>query len=196
MTDHKRRGLGRGIALLAIVAMGAMAVTPAFSAAKLTKAKVKTIAQKQAKKILSQEIDDKGNPIFIQETELDRFEVRMTAGQADQVLKAAGGLSVKGQCTESGGNKTARAVVETTEANSTYASYFYGTEDDFDPADPSSPIIWSQATSTGATQSTSYQGLGHARTPSGSTLQGVVDAYAELGGQDCLFVGWFLTPAA
>lgn len=185
--------LGRGLAVLAVLLLAVAVVSPAFSAH--SNAHVKKIAKKVAMKLLKTQIPAQGGPVFIEETELVRFgPVKMSAGATDVTLGTFGPFTIKGNCTDSAGNKIARAIITTTEANSAFGSYQSGDEDDFDPTDTA--IYWNEATSSGTSTDTYGIGTGHAEAPSGTTLDGSVNAVAELGGVDCTFFGYFLPTTA
>jgi hypothetical protein len=179
--------LGRALAVLAVVSLAAMAVSPAFSAANFTKAKVKRVAQK----VLRNGIDDVGNPIFVEEAgEFVRFgPVKMSVGQPDVPLFSLGPFTIEGACFESGGDTHAVATITTVEENSTFGSVQFPSGVEFDPSD--GPLFWAHAISNGAEAGTSSMGSGHAESPSGTALDGSVNAIAELGGQDCTFYGWY-----
>ena len=105
MSQRSQSGFSRGIAVLAIVAMGALAVTPAFSAAGVTKKKAKKIAKKQATAVLQARIDDFGDPIFIEEDEVVRFAGTASLGTTDQTIATIGpsSFTLLLTCEDSGG---------------------------------------------------------------------------------------------
>ncbi|MDQ4005645.1 MAG: hypothetical protein M3135_05005 [Actinomycetota bacterium] len=176
--------IGRALAVLAVVAIGTMAVTPAFSAFKATKKKIKSIAQKQVRTI--------GGELFLEEgTELTRFVQKMVAGQADATLFTDGPFTVKGTCADDGGGgRTAQAVITTSEENSAFDTNGATNETDFDPNDSNAPISW--ISTSGGPETDTDSGAGHAESPSGTYLTGEITAAVEIGGQDCVFHGWYL----
>ena len=195
MTDRNRgSGFGRAIAVLAIVALGVMVAAPAFSA-KLTKSKVKTIAQKQALKVLKQQLDDQGNPIFIEEgKEVVLIPVTQRSTVGSTTLATVGPLTFKGIENNPGGTDLECGVtVSTTEDNSVL--YTYATnEDDFDAAD--GDITW-VFNDTGAAPDPSaanqalynYDGRGFVATPTGVAVDGSFAVAANFDGAHCTFFG-------
>jgi hypothetical protein len=185
MTD-RRKGLLRGVGVLAALLLAAGAISPAFSATTLTKAKVKKIATK----VLKNKIDDFGNPLFIQETELDRFgPATASKGDAEKTIATFGPFSLSLLCTDAAGNARVQVQIATSAANSTYDSDD-GDEDVFDPADVDEDI--DDNTAAGTTQE-SYDDDAEfwAGGPGGSpAYHGWVATATNYGGGDCYARGW------
>jgi hypothetical protein len=192
-----RSRLGRGLAILAIAALAVAVVSPAFSAAPITKAKVKKIATK----VLKNKIDDFGNPLFVQETELDRFgPVNLSVG-GTQTLGTWGPFSLVAECSDSVADADldvlGEVFVRTTEANSVYASLW--DSNDFGPGD--NDELWAENQGPfdidpgDAPISGSYDETSYAAAPSGAHIWGVVNASTNLGGAHCTFTGFTLSVA-
>jgi hypothetical protein len=185
--------LGRGLAILAVAALAVAVVSPAFSAAPLTKAKVKKIATK----VLKNKIDEFGNPIFIQETEFRRFgPIEMQNGAPDVTVGTFGPFTLTARCALSGANLQGSLFIATSEADSTFFSPFWGEEGDFDPTD--TDVFWLQDTGTppgGAAGIHFGGGQMHAAAPSGTSLQGMATLATNFSGSHCVFWGTVTTVA-
>jgi len=188
--NETRKGLLRGLGILTAVLLAAGAISPAFSAAPLTKGKVRKIAKKVAKKQINALVP----PMTIQETELVRWgPVTMNIGQADQVIGAFGPFTLSASCDQPGGAGTperARVLIDTSEDNSAFDSND-DAEDDFDAADP--PEEWAELTAlTENVQDITSEddGDAHAAAPSGTVIRGVGNTLiTSFAGFDCWFAG-------
>ena len=193
-----RSRIGRAVAILAVAALAVAVVSPAFSAAPVTKAKVK----KLAKKAVKQNIDDFGNPIFIEETELVRWgPVTMNVAEADKPIGTFGPFSLTAHCADDGaGNIDAEVLLTTTEAHSAFQSDD-DSDDDFNPGDPDNPAYWARDTGGiivgGPPEINSENDEdAHAIAPSGFSIAAGQSAIGtNFGGFDCWFTGAILVVA-
>jgi hypothetical protein len=97
-----RSRLGRGLALLALAALAVAVVSPAFSAAPLTKAKVKKIARKEAKKQIE--------ALAVTKTDYVIFKETLTFGQ-EKTLTTNGPLTLVARCTRAATDEAAVFVL-------------------------------------------------------------------------------------
>jgi hypothetical protein len=183
-----RSRLGRGLAILAVAALAVAVVSPAFSAAPLTKAKVKKIAKKQVKKV--------GPGLFIEEDELDRFPVvTVNTGAADQILFTKGPFTAIARCNLDGGDVRGQVYIQTSEGGSLFHSYDQDEETPFDPAD--GLVLWYEHTGNppgGAPDGddSEHDSGASAYAPSGVTFSAIVRVLTNYGGSHCRFDGWLL----
>ncbi len=187
-----RSRIGRAVAILAIAALAVAVVSPAFSAAPVTKAKVK----KLAKKAVKQNIDDFGNPIFIEEAELVRFGPVMLNVPGTAAIGTFGPFTLTASCQDDGGgNIKVLVLITTSEDNSTYESND-DNEDDFDVADNPNPEWWAEDTGgiivAGPQQTNSEEDEGHASSPSGTNIDGRTTINTNFGGFDCSIAGYVI----
>jgi hypothetical protein len=188
-----RTGMLRGVGILAALMLAAGAISPAFSAAPLTKAKAKKIATK----VLKQKIDDVGNPIFIEEAELVRFGPVTLNVPGTAAIGTFGPFTLTADCADDGGgNVLAQVLLTTTEAHSAFESdddY----DDDFNPGDPDNPAIWAGG-ETGNAIDGGAQTLGNeedgeaiAVAPSGFSIAGASSGAitTNFAGFDCWITG-------
>lgn len=89
-----RSRVGRGLAIMAIAALAVAVVSPAFSAAPLTKAKVKKIANKvvKAKALLKKDASQ------FEPSRTDEYFAFVITGDGEQVVASAGAVSVVARC--------------------------------------------------------------------------------------------------
>jgi hypothetical protein len=100
-----RSRLGRGLAILAVAALAVAVVSPAFSAAPLTKAKVKKIARKEAKKQIE--------ALAVTKTDYVIFKETLTFGQ-EKTLTTNGPLTLVARCTTGAQDEIAIVVRSST----------------------------------------------------------------------------------
>jgi hypothetical protein len=93
-----RSRLGRGLAVLALAALAVAVVSPAFSAAPLTKAKVKKIARKEAKKQINALVPDMISDLAVLKSNYVIFKETLTFGQ-EKTLTTNGPLTLVARCT-------------------------------------------------------------------------------------------------
>jgi hypothetical protein len=93
-----RSRLGRGLAVLALAALAVAVVSPAFSAAPLTKAKVKKIARKEAKKQINALVPDMISDLAVLKSNYVIFKETLTFGQ-EKTLATNGPLTLVARCT-------------------------------------------------------------------------------------------------
>ena len=199
MSDRKRRGLGRGIAVLAIVAMGAMAVTPALSAFKPTRAKIKKIARNvartQATDVLKSQIGPVGNPLFIQETELIRYgPVKLNMSDAQVTIGTFGPFTLKAECLDQPSEGThiqPRVSVTTAEPDSMVNAAYGGSNHDLDPGGEANWWMTGTADSPGEPPELETYGDNESVivAPSGAYLVGITEIATNFAGSDCWIRG-------
>ena len=196
MTESTSRSrMGRGVAVLAIVALGALAISPAYSAFNPTKGKIKKIAQKQVKKV--------GRDLFIEEAELVRYgPVTVNLGASQQVA-SIGPFTFTAACeiaddADPGTDPdplNAVQYIDTSEDNSAFNSDD-DSEDDFDAADPAEE--WAEdagnepETGDPVDVSDDDDGIMHAYSPSGTAIEGQAMALSNHATDTCTFWGSFL----
>ncbi len=198
-----RKGLLRGVGILAAVLLAAGAISPAFSAAPVTKGKVKKIAKKQVKKV--------GIPLFIEEqTELYRYGPLTLNPGGSAAVAAFGPFSFTASClvlddAMAGTDPDpldAEVLIDTSEDNAAFDSND-DEEDDFDAADP--PEEWAQEAGNDPdvlneqTVDSENDEDAHALTQGGGTAitGGTMIRVGSAGDADsgCTFSGWFLVEA-
>jgi hypothetical protein len=188
-----RSRFGRGLAILAVAALAVAVVSPAFSAAPLTKAKVKKIAKKQINKLVP--------GIAIEETELHRFGlITMNIGDAAQTVGTLGPFTLTATCTDGDPaadvDISAQLEITTTEDNSIAASDD-DNDNDFDSGDAA--VIWAggdfENTPGGVVDYWSEESEGHAASPSGIALDGRSAVYFNFAGAHCAFAGYLIQTA-
>ncbi len=198
-----RKGLLRGVGILAALLLAAGAISPAFSAAPVTKAKVKKLAAKQVKKV--------GIPLFIEEqTELYRYGPLTLNPGGTAPVAAFGPFSFTASClvlddAMAGTDPDpldAEVLIDTSEDNAAFNSDD-DEEDDFDAADP--PEEWAQETGNDPDVLNEQDINGeddedaHALTQNGGTAitGGTMIRVGSAGDADsgCTFSGWFLVEA-
>lgn len=184
-----RKGLLRGVGILAALLLAAGVISPAFSAAPLTKGKVKKIAKKQVKKV--------GPGLFIEETEFDRLgPITMNTGDPDQTLFTFGPFTATVRCDLDAGNVRAGVRIQTSEIGSYFSSYDEGDEEPFDPADGA--ILWIENTGDvpgGLTEGVDreHNSPAIALSPSGVSFSAMVrNIINPPGGSHCLFDGYVI----
>jgi hypothetical protein len=160
MTD-RRKGLLRGVGVLAALLLAAGAISPAFSATTLTRAKVKKIARKQINKLVPGMIAAADN---VKETKY----FTLTDG-GSRVLITHGPFTVTADCDlDAAGQDIARILISTTQDNSSFDAS--DELDDFDVATPADERDWgSQVNVTADTLEVEDQ-TGVAIAPDGTTL--------------------------
>jgi hypothetical protein len=197
-----RKGLLRGVGILAALLLAAGAISPAFSAAPLTKAKVKKLAGKQVKKL--------GPELFIEEqTELFRYGPLTLNPGGSSPVAAFGPFSFTANCAVDddamAGNDPdpldADVLIDTSEDNASFDSDD-DSEDDFDAADPAEE--WAQETGNDP-DSLNEQDINveddedaHALSASGTALTGGTTIRVGSAGDadsGCTFAGWFIVEA-
>jgi hypothetical protein len=143
-----RSRLGRGLAILAVAALAVAVVSPAFSAATLTKAKVKQIARKQATKVFNTKstglqakctdgtvlawalVDELPGPVFSTEQVIRSFNCM--GGPIEVRFTGFYQVRVPGITTPSiQANESLAASVTVAEDTDNYASYLALGGDDF-----------------------------------------------------------------
>ena len=187
-----RKGVLRGVGVLAAVLLAAGVISPAFSAAPLTKGKVKKIAKKQAIKQINALVPG----IAIEETELVRFSGTANVGDAEKDLATIGpsSFTMSLLCEDSGGGiPRTRVQIRTSEDNSVLGKEFMPNPD-FDTADQNEDVV--DATALNATDPETFEeGEFFAFAPSGLGVGGEVDPAANSGGADCYVRGWVIQTA-
>jgi hypothetical protein len=188
----------RALGVLAALLLAAGVISPAFGAKALKKGKVKKIAKKQATNqinaLVPGLVPTVGNPLFIQETELERFgPVTATKGEAEKTITTFGPFTLSLLCTDAGGFDRVQVQIATSAANSTYDSDD-GDEDDFDPAPDDQDEDVDDNTATVATQESfdddaEFWAGGPGGTP---VFHGWVGDATNYGGADCWVQGWVL----
>lgn len=143
-----RSRVGRGVAVLAVAALVVAVVSPAFSAAPLTRAKVKKIA----KKVARQQIRSLGRSLFIEEEgELVRYGPIALGVGGTAPVAIFGPFTFTASCTRTDDADPTNdpdplegeVLIDTAEDNAAFESND-DAEDDFDAADP--PEEWGQET--------------------------------------------------
>lgn len=191
-----RSRLSRGVAILAVVALGVAVVSPAFSAAPLTKAKVKKIARKQVKRV--------GDPRFINESELiDYGPITVPVGGTAPV-QTIGPFSFTATCAleDTGVDPdplNGEVLIDTSEDNSSFDADD-DSEDDFDAADPAEE--WAQDVGNDPDDfvadfpprdvNSEDDGEGKAVSPSGTSIFGQTTILTDFAAQSCTFWGWWI----
>jgi hypothetical protein len=195
MTERTRSSsLGRGMVVLAIVILGAAAVTPAFSAFRATKGKVRKLAKKESIK----QINAVGPGLFIQEGELIRWGPLNMNMDSTQPIGTFGPFSLKAACTDDDlGAGTAIAgevLIDTSEPNS-----IVYTESDFEEDwDPGETRGWGGTFNTGQSagdppNSFSFRPeSGIASTPSGAGITGGTFFHTNFNGFHCVLTGYVI----
>jgi hypothetical protein len=180
----------RGILVLAVamLAAGALAITPAFSAAPLTKAKVKKIATRIAKREAKKALSTLGPGMFIEEDEMFRFHFGMDVGQQDRTIGTFGPFTFKATCSQPGTNAQADILIATSEAGSIFNTNDTW-EQEFDPADGF--LLWLRSDGEppgGLPYDPRHDMIGHAASPT-MGITAYTGVYNNIGGSDCVFQG-------
>lgn len=167
-----RSRLGRGLAILAVAALAVAVVSPAFSAAPLTKAKVKKIAKKVAKQQINSLV-----PGMIDAATIDQFHsglIKLSLGQTQQVT-TRGPFSFRAACTDlGGGDPQTDLFVKNTGSTDAVLESDYGSEyydptlapgeerEGFYPTDNPPPVFWGDYNlfAAAASDGTSVYGFG------------------------------------
>ncbi len=187
-----RKGLLRGLGILAAVLLAAGAISPALSAFNPTKAKIKKLAAKQVKKL--------GPGLFVEETEFDRVgPIKMNTGDPDQTLFTFGPFTATVRCDLDVGDVRGQVFLQTSEIGSYFFRYDYGDEAPFDPAD--GQIQWQEVTGNppGGLPEADYpehDSAASAWAPSGATFSGIARVLTNFGGSHCIFDGYVIDMAA
>ena len=220
MKDGKR-AWGRGVAVLAVVALGAMTVAPAFSAKKaVTKKKAKKIATKQINKLVPDlveegiaEVVDVFGESFVRVVATPGADEATARDAAPEIpLFSKGPLSVYGLCFSEPGGPTVygEVFIKTTAAGSVLDSdedSLEGGPTALDFLNPGTDevdreLFLSSVTTPGATFDGSGQDW-HAMAPGGTSLNGELSLGVKGGdlaegngvygtGDVCLFGGFGL----
>ena len=138
-----------------------------------------------------------GNPIFIEEDELDRFgPIRLSVGQ-NQAIGTYGPFTLTAQCLDNdpgaGVVIQGRVRIQTTEDNSSFMSYYGDQDDDFDTAEDRAVYIQgTDAPGDPQDQWTYGDGFFRAAAPSGRSIWGTTDLITNFSGAHCWFVGQVL----
>ena len=188
MTERKKpSGFGRGVAVLAIVALGAMAVTPAFSAFNATKGKIKKIAKKQVKQV--------GGNLFIEEGAEVGVIAPTTSSKTDgdKTLLQKGPFKVTMDCSDDSGDSNLQLNVSTTEA-STHVSENWTGGAQLDPADGEYEFFndtGNPQPGDSASEYNPYYGALFLTAPSGTRIYAVFNGITDFGGAACFVNGWY-----
>jgi hypothetical protein len=191
-----RSRFGRALAILAVAALAVAVVSPAFSVVTLTKAKVKKIATKVAKK----QVKNLGGQLFVSREDLFPVgPIHMNAGDAEHTIGTFGPFTLTTRCLLVTGNVEATVLIRTSEADSTLQSYDWFR--DFQPADGA--INFSEevegnppgGTIYGRSAPLYYHG-GHAIAPSGTSILGMIDPITNFDGSHCYFDGFLMDLSA
>ena len=177
-------GLGRAVAVLAVVALAAMVVSPAFSAFNPTKAKIKQIAKKQATKVVKANTLDQGTipPVTASVTDQDK------------TVYAKGPFRVRLDCSDDGGNVNLKLIITTTEANSVVDAGD-NNDGDFDPSDGDVVIQDFTGNAPGGDATiiggSSYYDQASLRSPSGTEVYLQFSSITNYLGSHCFVDGFF-----
>jgi hypothetical protein len=173
-------------------------VSPAFSAAPLTKAKVKKIAKKQAKKQINKLV-----PGIVEGALGERLilvgAIHMNVGDAEHTIGTFGPFTLSSRCILFMGDVEAAVLIRTSEADSTLQSAEYYL--DFQPA--GGAFTFSDevhgnppgGTTVGSGSPLSYHGA-HAVAPSGTSIMGVIEPITNFDGAHCYFDGYLINLTA
>jgi len=132
-----RSRVGRGVAILAVAVLAVAVVSPAFSAAPLTKAKVKKIAKKVAKKQINTLVP---GMIAAADNVKETPHFLLTDGQS-RVIITHGPFTVTANCNlDEAGQDIAEMLISTTVDNSSFDAS--DENDDFDIADLADERDW------------------------------------------------------
>jgi hypothetical protein len=159
----KNSRIGRSVAVLAVAALAVAVVSPAFSAAPLTKGKVKKIAKQQIKKLVPGMIEDADNVV-------ETAHFLLSDGES-RVIISHGPFTVTANCDlDAAGQDTANMLIATSQDNSSFDAS--DENDDFDVADLPADRDWGSAISVAAntTEVEGNIGDGAAISPTGTTL--------------------------
>jgi hypothetical protein len=182
--------IGRGLAILAVAALAVAVVSPAFSAAPVTKAKVKRIARKQINQLV---------PRMIDEATIDQGVIpTVTASQDDpnKTVFTKGPFTITLDCSP-GVELTLN--VSTTEENSVVNDGFVNIAGDLDPSDGEQLFANYTGNATGGdavTNGNLYFEYAAFTAPSGTNFYAQFHTITNFNGNDCYVAGWFLDLAA
>jgi hypothetical protein len=183
-----RSRLGRGLAIPAVAALAVAVVSPAFSAAPVTKAKVKKIAKKQIKKLV---------PGMIDAATLDQGAIpAVTASITDpnKTVFTKGPFTISLDCSDDAGDVGLELLARTTEANSvvTDGDSFIG--GDLDPADGDQLFSNETGNAPGGDAVSNFLWETNVilQSPSGTNVYAQFDAITNYKGSHCYVDGFFL----
>jgi hypothetical protein len=181
-----RARLGRGLAILAVAALAVAVVSPAFSAAPVTKGKVKKIAKKVAKKEVDAATIDQGNIPTVTASITD----------PNKTVATFGPFTITLDCSDDGGNVELRLSATTSEADSVAdTGDEYG---EFGPADEVQILNFDGDVPGGDAEvvgGSSYYGQATLFSPSGTKVYTQLQAITNFTGNHCFVEGWFLNLA-
>lgn len=186
MSEGKRPSrFGRTMAVLVVVALGALAVTPAYSVFTPTKAQIRRIAKAEATKVVKQ----LGPKLFVTDEETILFHFGMDVGDPDRTMGPYGPFTFKATCTQPASSTEARLLIATSEENSIFNTNDWY-EDDFDPGDGFVQWLLSDGAAPGGGQyDPRHDMIGHAASAGGTGLTAFTAIYNNVGGYDCVFQG-------
>jgi hypothetical protein len=144
----KNSRIGRSVAVLAVAALAVAVVSPAFSAAPLTKGKVKKIVKKEINKRVPNMITDLGGQQFASLSNFDKFSVVLDANNAEQTIGTHGPLRLFARCLINDAGQDRVQIL----ADSTVAPWFH--DDSSTPQAANTPFLAS--TTSGATGTTVF----------------------------------------
>ena len=187
----RRSSMLRGLGVITALLIAAGAISPAFGAAPLTKARVKKIAKKQATRV----VKTLGPMLFTEETELVRFgQISMNVGDADQSLGTFGPFTLRLACNLDAGDVRGQVLATTTEANSSLNSND-DSDGDFNPGEA---LEWAAEVGDvpgGASDPAWHDDTTTASAPGGTSLYGHTAVTTNFGGSHCVFSGHVVVQA-
>ncbi|MDQ4004891.1 MAG: hypothetical protein M3135_01125 [Actinomycetota bacterium] len=129
----------------------------------------------------------------VSETELIRYSERMNVGVPDRPIATIGPFTWSAHCADDGGSVLAQVLLTTSVDGASFDS-LDDQEASFSTADP--PQIWLGGNLGNAPGTTptywNYDAGGSVAGPDGTTVQGDGNAFANMGGFDCLLEGFLL----
>jgi hypothetical protein len=187
--------VGRGVAILAVAALAMAVVGPAFSAAPVTKAKVRKIAKKVAKKQINTLVPGMIDAATIDQGTIPQVTASMT--DPDKTVATFGPFTITLDCSDQAGNVDLVLTVKTSEAKSHVADNWNGGYE-LNPVDGEEEFqdfTGNPPTGESVSQYNPYYGALFLRSPSGTNVYAVFDTITSFNGNHCTVDGWFLNLA-
>jgi hypothetical protein len=188
-----RSRVGRGVAILAVAALAMAVVGPAFSAAPVTKAKVRKIAKKVAKKQINTLVPGMIDAATIGQGTIPAVTASTT--DANKTVFTKGPFTVSLDCSLSAGNVNLQLLVKTSEENSVANDNYGNIQGDLDPGDGDVFFVNFTGNPPGGdaeSEYSPYYGAIFLKSPSGTNIFLQFDQTTNFKGNHCYVDGWFL----
>lgn len=186
---QRKSSVLRGVGIMAAVLLAAGAISPAFGAAPLTKAKVKKIAAKQVKKLA---------PGIVDGLTIDQGTIppaTATTTDPNKTVFTKGPFTITLDCSLDGGDVELELFVSTSEENSVVNDGYVNIAGDLDPSDGDVFFTSYTGNAPGGDASTGgnlYYEYASFRSPSGTHFYAQFDSVTNFQGNHCYVDGWYL----